>query len=233
MPALDTTTKAAVTQHFAPAWFIWLDIGTDDLRVTTFGSDVTFSSTGDTDLDGNTFKSFGGSLLDVGDVENSDSGSNTLQVTLSGITSMDLTILNDIGDKTLWQGRTCRIWFQVYDEDGIAVKGGVVPHYTGFMSKVDLSATPKGQTIQLSVENYLAFTTQASNRDYLNQSLYDSADVSAAATIACSNGLRRNSGAVGGVGGGGFGAGLTGGGLGGAYDSLASGGFLSTAFHSL
>lgn len=194
MPTLDSTAKAAINSHFAVAWFIFLDINTDPLRVTTGPANVTFASTGDTDLDGNTFLAFGGELVDVGDVANSDTGSNALTVTLDGITSMDATLLNDIGTVSLWQGRTARIWFQLYDPTGVTQQGAIVKYYTGYMSSVKVIATPMQQTIQLSVENYLAFTTQASNRSYLSQSIYDPADTSAAATLAAANGARSASG---------------------------------------
>jgi hypothetical protein len=225
VPALDTTAKAALERSIiVPAYFIWLDIGTDDLRITTYGQDVTFSGTGDTDLDGNTFVAFGGPWIDLSEISNTEGGSETLTITLSGIVSMDTTILNDIGDKTLWQGRTCRVWTQLYDETGTAKQGAIVPLYTGYMSAVSVKASPTEQAIILSVENYLAFFSAASNRSYLGQKDYDAADTSAAATLACANGLRRDTGALGGGGpGNGFG-GATGHGIrgfiGGGMDRL-------------
>lgn len=204
MPTLDTTAKAAVVgSAFAPAWFIWLDVLGDPIRVTTFGANVTFAGTGDTDLDGNTFVAFGGKLLDVGEVSNTEGGSEALTVTLSGIVSIDTTLVNDIGDKAKWQGRTCRIWCRLYDADGVAAQGAVFAVYTGYMSSVSFSARPEEQTIRLSVENYLSFFAQPSNRSYLNQKDYDAADTSAAATLAAANGLQRGSGASAGGGGGG------------------------------
>jgi hypothetical protein len=205
VPTLDSTAKAAVNSSFAPAWFIYLDILSDPLRVTTFGANVAFSGTGDSDLDGNTFTAFAGKLIEVSDVSNGEAGSETLTITLSGIVSIDTTLVNEIGDKTKWQGRTARLWFRVYDAAGVTAQGAIVSFYTGYMSSVRLIAAPESQTIQLSVENYLAYTTQASNRSYLNQKDYDSADTSAAATITAANGLRRDSGAVAGYSGSGGG----------------------------
>jgi hypothetical protein len=204
LPTLDTTAQTAVeSSAFAPAFFIWLDIDGDPLRVTTFGADVTFSSSPDTDLDGQTFVAFGGELLGVSEIGNSDQGSDTLTVTLSGIVSMDASLVDDISDRSLWQGRTARVWTQIYDETGDTKQGAIVPLYTGYMSSVRIRGTPEMQSIELSIENYLAFFSEASNRSYLNQKDYDSADQSAAATIAASNGLKRNSGASGGRWGGG------------------------------
>jgi hypothetical protein len=198
VPTLDATAITAAEGDLAPAWFIYLDISGDPLRVTTFGQDVAFTGTGDADLDGHTFVAFGGQLLTVGDISNSDSGSDTLSITLSGIVDMDTTLINDIGDRTLWQGRTARIWMLAYDVTGTTPQGGIAPFYTGYMSKVGIIAAPSGQAIQLSVENWLAAFNSASNRSYLNQKDYDSSDTSAAATMAAANGLRRDTGAGGG-----------------------------------
>jgi hypothetical protein len=144
MPTLDSTAKAAVAgQAFARASFIFLDISGDPLRVTNFGQDVTFAGTGDSDLDGNTFISFGGQFLDVSDVSQSESGSDALTVTLSGIVTLDTTLLNDIGNVALWQGRLIRTWFRIYDESGVTPQGAIVPEYTGYMSGVKVAPRPK------------------------------------------------------------------------------------------
>jgi hypothetical protein len=216
VPDLDSTAQAAVEETFAPGWFIFLDVDGDPVRVTNVGQDVTFTSTGDADLDGFTFVSFGGQNLDVGDISNSDSGSDTLQIALSGILSIDSDLLNDIGDRTKWQGRAARIWMNAYDETGTTPQGAIAPFYTGYMSSIRIvaGAPQNGQNgtqgIQLSIENWLAAFNTASNRSYLNQKDYDSADTSAAATIACSNGTMRNGGANTG-GSTGIGSGTTGG----------------------
>jgi hypothetical protein len=99
----------------------------------------------DADLDGHTFVAFGGQLIDVGDVNNAESGSEMLTGTLSGMVSMDTTLLNDIGDKSLWQGRTARLWFQLYDESGVTPQGAIVQYYTGYMSSARIVAAPDGR----------------------------------------------------------------------------------------
>lgn len=198
MAELDTTAKSAVESGgFARADFIYLDIGTEPLRVTTFGQDVTFSGTGDSDLDGHTFVSFGGELIEISDVADTDTGSDTRAISLSGIVSIDNELVNAIGDKSLWQGRLCRTWFQLYDETGATKQGAIVADYTGYMSSVDFDGQPSGQTLTLSAEKYLSFFSQASNRSYLGQKDYDANDNSAAATIAAANGMRRDTGAAG------------------------------------
>lgn len=191
MPPFDASAKAALAGSYAPAYFLFLDILNDPLRITTFGSDTAFTGTGDTDLDGFTFTAFGGSLLDVSDIANSDTGSDTLTVTLSGIVNIDTSLVNDFGNKSLWQGRTARIWTRIYDETGTTAQGAITSLYTGYMASLRFSAEPSQQKIELSIENYLAYTTHPSERSYLNQKDYDPADTSAAATIAAANGLRQ------------------------------------------
>lgn len=188
MPTLDSTAQGQVaTGQFAPAYFIWIDVVGDPIRITTFGQNVTFTSTGDSDLDGNTFVSFDHRVISVGDVSNTDNGSDTLTVTLSGIQAIDATLMTAIANTANWRGRSVRLWMQVYDPTGVTAKGAIVPYYTGYASSVKIMPAPDSQTIVLEVENYLSLFSAASNRSYLNQSDYDPSDTSAAATLAAAN----------------------------------------------
>lgn len=206
MPDLDSSAQAALEAGaFAPAFFIWVDVDGDPIRATTFGQDVTFAGTGDADLDGNTFVAFDPQAVDVGDVSNSDNGSDTLTVTLSGIVSIDSELMADIANTALWRGRLVRLWMHIYDETGVNPQGAIVPYYTGYASAVKIIPSTASQTIQLSVENYLAAFAQASNRSYLNQADYDPADTSAQATLAAAN-MGRGSAVGGGTSGGGSGS---------------------------
>lgn len=200
MPRPDATAKTALLSHFAAAYYFRLDIDATPLRFTNFVADTTISASGDSELDG-TYTAWGGQFLEVGDIANSDSGSDTLVVRLSGIVSIDTDLLNDIGDKTKWQGKLCRIWCRLYDETGVTPQGAIFALYTGYMSSVRIIAAPEEQAIELSIENWRAAFNQASNRTYLGQKDYDSADTSAQATLAAANGMRRDSGAGAGPGG--------------------------------
>lgn len=192
MPTLDSGQQSLIASGgFAPAFLIYCNFSGDQLRVTTFGADQTFASTGDADLDGHTFTSFDGRALDISDVTNADTGSDTLTVTLSGIVGIDASLLADIATRSIWQGQDCRLWLILYDVTGTTQQGAVIPYYTGKMSSVHVQPGPKTASIVLTVENYLNDLNDASNRSYLNQSTYDSADVSAAATMAAANGARR------------------------------------------
>jgi hypothetical protein len=206
VPPFDATAAAAVdaaASGIAPAWFIFLDIVGDPIRAANYSKPVTFASTGDSDLDGNTFGIVAGQeVISVGDVALGDGGSDTLNVTLSGLASIDATLLAAIGDRTKWQGRLARIWMAVCDVNGVQ-QGVIVPWYTGYMVSVDIGPSPTTQTIQLHIENYLAAFSQASNRSYLGQKDYDPADNSAAATLAAANGTAGPGASTVAVGGGG------------------------------
>ena len=206
---MDATAKAALEEAvIAPAFFLYLDVSGDPIRITTFGKDVTFAATGDADLDTFTFSSMDARAIEVGDVKNAEGGSETLTIDLSGIISIDQELLNDIGNQALWRGRTARLWFQLYNMSDQA-QGAIVAYYTGYMSSVSIIPSPTTQIIRLSVENYLAAFNQPSNRTYLDQKRYDAADISAGATIVAANGARHGKGGSGGGGGTWAGMGLT------------------------
>lgn len=190
MPFLDATAKAALANPVvAPAFYIFIDYVGDPVRVTTYGADVAFAATGDADLDGFTFSSVDPTVLSVGDVSNSEGGSDTVTISLSGIVGVDTALLTAIGNTASWRGRTCRLWLQIYDETG-ASQGAIAPYYTGYMSSIDIMPTPESQTIQLKVENYLALLAQPSNRTYMSQKEFDSTDTSGSATLAAATGAQ-------------------------------------------
>lgn len=188
MPTLDSTARAAAAASVvAPVFYIFLDVVGDPVRVTT-GPGKVFAATGDAELDG-TYSAIDPRVVTVGDVTQQENGSDTLTVALSGIVSIDTALMNEIGDVTKWKGRVARLWMEVRDGAG-AVQGAIVPFYTGYMAAASILPSPKTQTIQLSIENYLAAFNAASNRSYQGQKDYDAADTSGAATLAASNGAR-------------------------------------------
>ena len=220
MPPFDALGIAALEQEVVrPAFFALIDVQGDVMRVTTAGYNVTFTGTGDPDLDGQTFSAVDPDVVEIGEVTHREGGSETLTLGLSGILELDADTLNNIGDRTKWQGRTLRLWMLVRDATG-AAQGGVVPYYTGYMAAAEVVPSPEEQIIRMAVENYLsALTARASNRGYLNQSEYDAADQSARATIGSANGSNTGPGA--GIGGGGSGGGGSyGGGGGGRADAM-------------
>lgn len=215
MAELDAPATAALETAHAPAWFIWFDIEGDPIRITTFGKDVTFAGTGDADLDGQTFASFDHRAIDVSDISNSENGSDTVTVTLSGIVGIDDDLMADINNPAVWRGRMGRIWCQLYDDSGVTPQGAIAAYYTGYASKPKVIPGAKTQVISIDFENWLAASSEASNRSYLNQKDYDPNDNSAAATIAAANMGRGAPNGAPRAGGGGSGFGAHGGGHGG------------------
>lgn len=187
----DATAGAQLAgSYFGFAWLAFLDFDGDPVRATTAKASLAMPVTGDADLDGFTFVAVDPSVVSVGDVRNSESGSDTLSLALSGIVGPDTDLLNVLGDPSLWRGRPARLWGIVYDESGVQ-QGAIWPIYTGRMSALQVVGSPGGQTVKLDVESYLASLKEASGRTYLDQALHDAADNTAALKIGVANGATK------------------------------------------
>jgi len=187
MPTFDAAGVAELAKPLIrPFYVAWLDITGDVVRATTAPVSLTFSGTGDVDLDGETFSAVDHTLIDVSEVVHKEGGSETVTVTLSGMLGIDSTLLNQIGTKSNWQGRTARLWLGFITEHGAVIS--IASYYTGYMMTPRISGSPEMQTIALEIEGYLASMSEASGRTYLDQSYYDSPDTSAASTVSNANG---------------------------------------------
>jgi hypothetical protein len=208
MPTFDPVAKAALDQQvIAPAFFGFIDILGDPIRVTTYGANVIFSESADPELDGE-FKAIDPKVIDIGPITNREGGSETVSLMLSGLLLPDAELLALMGDQSKWRGRVVRLWMMIYNEDGIQ-QGAIVPYSTGYMVGLDLIPSAQSQILRLRVENYLTLLAQPSNRSYLGQNQYDAGDTSAAATIGAANNASTGPGSVGlstGTGGGGAGS---------------------------
>ncbi|WP_338468919.1 hypothetical protein V3I01_09845 [Sphingomonas sp. gentR] len=96
--------------------------------------------------------------------------------------------MNIIGNKENWQGRTARLWRMIRDEDGNQ-RGAVQHYYTGWMTSLTIGGSPSSQTINLTIESYLAAFSKESGRTYQDQDTFDPGDQSARAAIAIANGM--------------------------------------------
>lgn len=171
-----------------PVFFCYLDIVGDPLRACTAGRSYAFAGTGDIDLDGFTYDGIDPTLVDIGPVRNKDGGSDAVTAKLSGIVTLDADLLNIIGNKANWQGRTARLWRMIRDEDGNQ-RGAVQHYYTGWMTALTIGGAPESQTINLTIESYLAAFSKESGRTYQDQETFDPGDQSARASIAVANGM--------------------------------------------
>ncbi|APR53367.1 hypothetical protein CA223_05500 [Sphingomonas koreensis] len=188
----DASASAALgAQVIRPAFFCFLDIVGDPLRATTAGRTLQFEGTGDPDLDGHIFDAIDSTVVDIGPVRIKEGGSDSVIAKLSGLNTLDNELLNTIGNKANWQGRVARLWRMIRDEHG-GQAGALQPYYTGWMTGLIIVGSPESQTIEVTIEGYLAAYTQPSNRTYLDAEQFDPGDLSARAAIAIANGISGN-----------------------------------------
>jgi hypothetical protein len=188
----DATASAALDNDIIrPGFFCFLDIVDDPFRINTLGYDVTVSGTPYPEMNGQTFLGVTGRLVDIGTVNVKAGGSDSLVAKLSGLRDIDNATLNTIGDPSKWQGRTAMLWRLIRNEAGVQ-QGAIQHYYTGYMTSLAISGDPKEQAIELTIESYLAAFSEASNRTYLDQELFDPGDLSARASIAIANGTSGN-----------------------------------------
>lgn len=197
---VDATTQGAL-EATVLYWrmLLWADFDGDPLRATSGLYDRTISGSGDAELDG-FYDSYDHNLISVGPVKHNETGSDTVTVTMSGLL-LNADLLNMIGDRTKWQGRSARLWFYCANENETQV-GSIIPYYTGYMNDVVIAGSPSEQRITLTIENYLATLSGAPSQTYMMQNLFDAGDLSANATLGAANGLGSGSGVSSAVGGG-------------------------------
>lgn len=208
---VDATTQAALEASVVH-WrvLLYADIDGDTLRATSGLYDKVISASGDSELDG-TYESYSHQIIEVGPVKHNETGSDTVTISMNGllvnleqildrdgdpILSRDSEnifvrtsdLLNTIGDKTRWQGRSARLWFYCVDENETQV-GSIIPYYTGYMNDIVIAGSPDQQRVMLTIENYLASLSGAPSKTYMMQNLFDSGDLSANATLGAANGV--------------------------------------------
>ncbi|MEZ0495396.1 hypothetical protein [Sphingomonas sp. IW22] len=171
-----------------PVDFAFLDIGDEPLRVTTAPSHVSISGTGDEDLDGFTFQALDPMFVSVGRIRSKEGGGDTVTLTLSGLAGVDAALMTDLGNKANYAGRDARLWKAMLHPDTLGQIGAIWCYYTGYMSVPRIVGDRSSQVITLDVESYLGFFSQASNRTYQDQQVYDPGDRSAELAVAIANG---------------------------------------------
>lgn len=200
-------------------WFVWLDIVGDPLRAVSGDTSIAIGvgETGDPDLDGFTFEAIPSALVDVSDVQHSQSGSDTVTVRLSGLPLVNSDLLDLIGNRPRWRKREARMWFRLLDEtldgDGKIISFTPLPlnsFYSGYLIDMAVESGAEDQPITVSIENYQAALNEASGLTYLHQNEFDAGDNSASQTLAAANGMQK-AGVAGGFSGGVYGPGFGGG----------------------
>lgn len=182
----DPAASAALGGDVLPIWLIFMDFADEPLRGCSAGFDLTITGSGDPDLDSKTFEGINSRMIDVSDIDSGVSGTDTVQVRLSGIAGLDSDALDQMNNPALYQGRVCRLWRIIRNSDGEQI-GGVQPYYTGYMTGAWVQSDPDEQIIQIDIEGYISAYSAPSMRTYLDQERYDPGDLSARAAIAIAN----------------------------------------------
>ena len=158
----------------------------DPLRATDAPYDLTFGSIpSDPELDGDYF-AVDGSVVEITPITHTRENSNTVSVTLSGLITLNSAMMTLLGNRTNWVGREAIIWYMLHSEDASAI-GAPWRHYTGRMVNVQYAGDATSSLIKVSIENYLASLSEASNKTYLSQKEFDATDNSAVASLAAAN----------------------------------------------
>jgi hypothetical protein len=188
----DSTAQAALDAAInEPAYIAYLDIAGDPIRVTTAPYSLPISGTGDADLDGHIFDAQDGLMMGISSVEAKEGGGSTVTATLSGLIDLDAETMTVLGDKANYQGRLARLWCLMLNPDG-SKTGNIWSFHTGYMTGLKIGGDQTSVTITLTIESFLAFMTQPSNRTWLIQDKYDAGDKSAEAAIAIANSIKGN-----------------------------------------
>lgn len=187
-----TLPAASLTGTVRPFWVGYIDIDGDEVRVTTLPNHLLPTGTGDADLDGFTFESLPAAFVDITPVVHSVEGSDTVTATLSGIPGGDSSFLTALATPANWRGRVARLWRGLADANfsPTIIEG----YYTGYIMDCQFSGGPGGQTVSLTIENYLAVLSTARNRTYQDQAEHDPTDISAARIRAAANGIQTATG---------------------------------------
>jgi hypothetical protein len=165
-----TLSLANLSGTIYPFYVAWLDILGDPVRATTKPGGHTFTSgeTSDADLIGQTFVYIPAEFVSVTPITHSSSGSDTVTVTLSGLPGPNDDLLTAIATGTNWRGRVARVWKGLGDSTGAILE--VAADLTGYMMTMPIAGDPRnGQTVSVSIENYLAILGAARNRTYQDQ----------------------------------------------------------------
>ena len=200
MSRLDATAGAFVTnnQIIRPVHFIYMDFVGDIVRANDAGMTLTISGMSQPDLNG-TYLGLTGKVAEISPIKVSDGGSAPVTAKLSGLPTIDDATLALLADQTKWKGRTVRLWRIIWDQNN-ANQGSYQHIYTGYMVDLIHGGEPgeEGQAgsqfIEITIENYLAAFSEASNRTYLNSKDFDPGDLSGDLAVSAALGAGNSPG---------------------------------------
>ena len=95
-----------------------------------------------------------------------------------------LELLDDVSN---WRSRDADVWQVIRNVSNIQ-QGGFRRWCSGKIVALTHAGDPQGLKIKVQIEGYLSVLSEASNKTYLEQELYDPNDLSARAAIGIANG---------------------------------------------
>lgn len=159
-----------------PVWFIRLDITTDPVIAWTGFSDFTPSSTGDTAFDTFTFIGIG-DVGQIGQIVDTDAGSQALKLKLPGIDLNDDVLKQVITNSETWQNRRAWIWYGLLNTAyGVIVDPTRVK--TGKMDQLRVTGSGETGIVEVTIESHQANISEPLNTHYSGQINLDASDTS-------------------------------------------------------
>lgn len=159
-----------------PVWILRLDIDTDPLYAWTGRGDFSPTGTGDSALDGNTFIGLG-NIGKIGDIEDTENGSNTVQLVLPGVDLNETALQEVVLNERLWQNRQGWIWFGLLDTTYNTIISPTRVK-TGRMDQMTVSGSGGTGTVTVALESHQSYVSQALNTRYSQQDELDATDTS-------------------------------------------------------
>lgn len=183
--ALSDATLSAATVY--PSFLLFADFADLPLRYASAPFPLTVPSgltDADADCAGFTFDTLDSEVIEVGAIEHSEAGTQTLPITLRAAPG-DTELLAAIETPSLYVGRVVRVWLVLHDGAGQVVQISPSLGFTGYMSVPSQTVDPDSgtMTVRMEAENWLAILGGAPSRTYQNQKIYDSGDNSANVSI--------------------------------------------------
>lgn len=164
---LDPATAAAFEQDVVSlAVIVYLDILDDPLLAWSGMGDLVFSAgqTGDSGLDGKTFKGTG-TIIQLSGISEGAGGSDAVEITMPGVDPLQPMMRQLITNRRRWQFRRAIIWGMALDPETLAIEGKPFRLKTGRMDAMPYSEN-KGGSVKCKIEGQQAYANSALGTRY-------------------------------------------------------------------
>ena len=160
-----------------PVFFVRLNIDTDPVYAWTGFGPKSFTSTGDSALDGITFLGIG-NIAEIGSLEEKEDGSQSVPLILPGVDLNDDVLKQIVRDNRTWRRKKGYIWFTTMEPDG-TLSGTPTRVKTGRMDVFSVEQDGEEGVVKVDLEAFASHVSEALNSAYSEQVfLIDSTDTS-------------------------------------------------------